>query len=78
MSRTLASSVGLTNDWLQSQGLVSLLSLWIKRAPLRRIASFGPACYVVWGAGGESRLPTRFGMPYPQIASTTIWITFSS
>jgi RNA-directed DNA polymerase len=62
MSRTLASSVGLTNDWLQSQGLVSLLSLWIKRAPLRRIASFGPARYVVWGAGGESRLPTRFGM----------------
>jgi RNA-directed DNA polymerase len=38
MSRTLASGVGMTNDWLQSQGLVSLLSLWIERAPLRRTA----------------------------------------
>lgn len=38
MSHTLASGVGMTNDWWHSQGLVSLSSLWIERAPLRRTA----------------------------------------
>ncbi len=38
MSLTIASGVGMTNDWLESQGLVSLKSLWVKRAPLRRTA----------------------------------------
>ena len=35
MSRTIASGVGLTNAWLQEQGLLSLKSLWAAMAPLR-------------------------------------------
>jgi RNA-directed DNA polymerase len=38
MAKTIASGVGMTNAWLQDQGLVSLKSLWVKRAPLRRTA----------------------------------------
>jgi RNA-directed DNA polymerase len=38
MARTIASGVGLTNAWLQSQGLLSLKSLWAELAPLRRTA----------------------------------------
>ena len=35
MARTIASGVGMTNKWLQEQGLVSLKSLWAQLAPLR-------------------------------------------
>jgi RNA-directed DNA polymerase len=35
MARTIASGVGMTNAWLQEQGLVSLKSLWAALAPLR-------------------------------------------
>ena len=35
MARTIASGVGMTNKWLQEQGLVSLKSLWASLAPLR-------------------------------------------
>ena len=35
MARSIASGVGLTNSWLQSQGLLSLKSLWAGLAPLR-------------------------------------------
>jgi RNA-directed DNA polymerase len=38
MAKTIASGVGMTNAWLQDQGLVSLKSLWAKLAPLRRTA----------------------------------------
>lgn len=38
MAKTIASGVGLTNAWLQAQGLVSLKSLWAELAPLRRTA----------------------------------------
>jgi RNA-directed DNA polymerase len=38
MAKTIASGVGFTNAWLQSQGLVSLKSLWEALAPLRRTA----------------------------------------
>ena len=38
MAKTIASGVGMTNAWLQSQGLISLKSLWAKLAPLRRTA----------------------------------------
>ena len=38
MAKTIASGVGMTNAWLLDQGLVSLKSLWVKRAPLRRTA----------------------------------------
>jgi RNA-directed DNA polymerase len=35
MARTIASGVGMTNKWLQEQGLISLKSLWAQLAPLR-------------------------------------------
>lgn len=38
MSKTIASGVGMTNEWLRQQGLVSLKSLWAELAPLRRTA----------------------------------------
>ena len=38
MAKTIASGVGLTNAWLQAQGLLSLKSLWAELAPLRRTA----------------------------------------
>ncbi len=38
MAKTIAREVGMTNAWLHDQGLVSLKSLWVKRAPLRRTA----------------------------------------
>ena len=38
MAKTIASGVGMTNAWLHAQGLVSLKSLWVQLAPLRRTA----------------------------------------
>ena len=38
MAKTIAGGAGMTNAWLHDQGLVSLKSLWVKRAPLRRTA----------------------------------------
>ena len=38
MSKTIATGVGLTNAWLQDQGLLSLKTLWSELAPLRRTA----------------------------------------
>ena len=38
MAKSIATGVGLTNAWLQEQGLVSLKSLWANLAPLRRTA----------------------------------------
>ena len=38
MAKTIASGVGMTNKWLEQQGLVSLKSLWAQLAPLRRTA----------------------------------------
>jgi RNA-directed DNA polymerase len=38
MAKTIASGVGFTNAWLQEQGLLSLKSLWVELAPLRRNA----------------------------------------
>ena len=38
MAKTIASGVGLTNAWLEAQGLLSLKSLWAHLAPLRRTA----------------------------------------
>ncbi len=35
MAKTIASGVGMTNKWLQEQGLVSLKSLWASLSPLR-------------------------------------------
>ncbi len=58
-AKTIASGVGMTNAWLQEQGLLSLKSLWVHLAPLRRTAWCRPARYVVWGLGGETRPATR-------------------
>jgi len=38
MAKTIASGVGMTNAWLQEQGMLSLKSLWAELAPLRRTA----------------------------------------
>ena len=38
MAKTIASGVGMTNAWLEQQGVVSLKSLWASLAPLRRTA----------------------------------------
>ncbi|WP_218933101.1 group II intron reverse transcriptase/maturase [Roseimaritima multifibrata] len=38
MAKTIASNVGLTNKWLQEEGLLSLKTLWAQLAPLRRTA----------------------------------------
>lgn len=38
MAKSIATGVGLTNVWLQSQGLLSLKTLWAQLAPLRRTA----------------------------------------
>jgi hypothetical protein len=35
MAKTIASGVGLTNAWLQEQGLLSLKTLWASLARLR-------------------------------------------
>lgn len=38
MSKTIASGVGMTNQWLADQGLIYLKPLWSELAPLRRTA----------------------------------------
>jgi len=38
MAKTIASGVGLTNAWLEAQGLLRLKALWAALAPLRRTA----------------------------------------
>ncbi len=38
MAKTIASGVGMTNAWLQEQGVLSLKTLWAELAPLRRTA----------------------------------------
>ena len=38
MAKTIASGVGLTNKWLEQQGLLSIKTLWSQLASLRRTA----------------------------------------
>jgi len=67
LSRTLATQTGMTNDWLKSQGLISVRDLWMKvhgYACERRVL---PSCeppsadpHARWC--GEGGLNTR---PYP-------------
>jgi RNA-directed DNA polymerase len=38
MAKTIASGVGLNNAWLAEQGLISIKTLWVELAPLRRTA----------------------------------------
>ena len=39
MAKTIASGVGMTNDWLASQGVLSLKTLWAETAHLRGTAA---------------------------------------
>ena len=39
MAKTIASGVGMTNDWLASQGALSLKTLWVELAHLRGTAA---------------------------------------
>jgi hypothetical protein len=39
MAKTIASGVGMTNDWLASQGVLSLKTLWAELAYLRGTAA---------------------------------------
>ena len=39
MAKTIASGVGLTNDWLASQGVLRLKTLWAELAHLRGTAA---------------------------------------
>jgi len=38
MAKTIASGVGMTNNWLSSQGVLSLKALWAELAHLRGTA----------------------------------------
>ncbi|MFN7797582.1 MAG: hypothetical protein ACK5Q3_18645 [Planctomycetota bacterium] len=38
MAKTIASGVGMTNDWFASQGVLSLKTLWAELAHLRGTA----------------------------------------
>ncbi|MFZ4083392.1 MAG: hypothetical protein ACOYKN_19340 [Pirellula sp.] len=38
MAKTIASGVGMTNNWLSSQGVLSLKTLWAELAHLRGTA----------------------------------------
>ena len=44
LSRTPAMRYAMPNKWLEQLGLLSLKQLWCDLAPLRGIASCGPAC----------------------------------
>ena len=39
MAKTIANGVGMTNDWLASQGVLSLKTLWAELAHLRGTAA---------------------------------------
>ncbi len=60
MAKTIASGVGITNAWLDKQGLICLKALWAELAPLRRTAWCGPARQVVWGGRPAMAVLTRF------------------
>src|SRR5690606_37605069 len=38
MAKSIATGVGMTNRWLEEQGLIYLKPLWAELAPLRRTA----------------------------------------
>lgn len=69
MAESIVSGIGLPNSWLQSQGLLSLKSLWAELASLRQTAWCGPAGQVVWGGWPETGILTRFILPTRQTAS---------
>ena len=52
MAKTIAGGVGMTNKWLQEQGLVSLKSLWASLAQ-RFVEPPGAVPHARWcGEGG--------------------------
>jgi hypothetical protein len=66
LSRTLATQTGMTNDWLKSQGRISVRDLWCKRMAVPEIVACSllvnrlvrTLMRVVWGGGLNTR-------PYP-------------
>ena len=59
MAKTIASGVGITNDWLASQGVLSLKTLWSELAHLRGTALCESACKVVRGGCPSTGILTR-------------------
>jgi len=55
MAKTIASGVGMTNKWLQEQGLVSLKSLWASLAS--RVEPPGADPHARWCGEGGQRWP---------------------
>ena len=69
MAKTIASGVGMTNDWLASQGVLSLKTLWAELAHLRGTAAAllcveptrpDPHAVVVWGGCPATGILPRF------------------
>jgi hypothetical protein len=64
VSKTDATQLGMTNQWLKEQGLLSIKDLWVNMyypgyGPVTsRNALCGPACRVLWG-GAEKNCPLR-------------------
>jgi hypothetical protein len=67
MAKTIASGVGMTNDWLASQDVLSLKTLWAELAHLRKTAYCEPAC-----GGGVRRVPGN-GHPYLFLCKPDLW-----
>lgn len=67
MAKTIASGVGMTNRWLQEQGLISLKSLWAQLAPhwllTTRVEPPGADPLAWWCGEGGQRWP-----PLPDLA----------
>ena len=44
LSRTLATQAGMTNQWLEEQGLVSIKKLWVNTCPplVDSLSGYGP------------------------------------
>ena len=61
MAKTIASGVGMTNDWFASQGVLSLKTLWAELAHLRGTAPVIPCVpqrgrtRMLWWSGEGAR-----------------------
>jgi len=60
IAKTIASAVGMTNNWLATQGAMSLKTFGAELAHLRGIGVCGLACTVVWGGWSAMTVLTRF------------------
>ncbi len=58
LSRTLATQVGMSNDWLKAQGLVSIRALWMKGAGVRLRIN---VCFALVNRLVRTRMPGGVG-----------------